>query len=92
MLSRNVDFSSSLVFLKSENDILKSNAFMPYNSCIALSDNLDKARDEIAFMKSNASLSCVLCESLLAEINELKLTHTPHVNNNLSMLGLKFVK
>ena len=27
-------------------------------------------------MKSNASLPCVLCESLFAEINELNLTHT----------------
>ena len=80
MLSRNVDFSSSLVCLKSENDILKSNAFMPYNSCIALSDNLDKARDEIALLKSNASLPCVSCESLFAEINELKLTYTTCVD------------
>ena len=49
---------------------------MPYNSCIALSDNLDKARDEIALLKSNASLPCGSCESLLAEINKLKLSYT----------------
>ena len=62
--------------MKSENDLLKSNASMPCNSCIALNDNLDKARDDIALLKSNASLPCVYCESLLAEVNELKLTHT----------------
>ena len=65
---------------------------MPCNFCITLNNNLNKARDEIALMKSNVSLPYASCESLLAEINELKLTHTPHVNNNLSMLGLKFVK
>ena len=62
--------------LKSENDLLKSNASMPCNSCIALNDNIDKARDDIALLKSNASLPCGSCEPLLAEINELKLTHT----------------
>ena len=54
--------------MKSENDLLKSNASMPCNSCIALNDNLDKARDDIALLKSNASLPCVCCESLLAEL------------------------
>ena len=53
---------------------------MPCNSCIALNDNLDKSRDEIALVKSNASLPCVLCESLLAEIKELKLTNTTCVD------------
>ena len=53
---------------------------MPCNSCIALNDNLDKARDDIALLKSNASLPCVYCESLLAEVNELKLTHTTCAN------------
>ena len=38
--------------------------------------DLDKAKDEIALLKSNASLPCVSCESLIAEINELKLTPT----------------
>ena len=65
---------------------------MPCNSCDVLHNDLDMARNEIALLKSNTSLPCVSCECLLAEINELKLTHTPHVNNNLSMLGLKFVK
>ena len=49
---------------------------MPCNSCTALNDDLYKARDEIALLKLNASLPCVLCESLFAEINELNLTHT----------------
>jgi len=52
------------------------NASKPCNSCIVLNDDLDKARVEIALLKSNASLPCGSCESLLAEINELKLTHT----------------
>ena len=73
---KNDNLNSSLNCLRSENEILKSNASMPCNSCIALNDDLDKARDEIALLKSNASLRCVSCESLLAEINELKLTHT----------------
>ena len=62
--------------MKSENDLLKSNASMPCNSCTALKDDLYKARDEIALLKLNSSLLCVLCESLFAEINELNLTHT----------------
>ena len=53
---------------------------MPCNSCIALNDNLDKARDENALLKLNAALPCVSCESLHAEINELKLTHTTCVD------------
>jgi len=34
------------------------------------------ARNEIALLKLSASLPCISCESLLAEINELNLTHT----------------
>ena len=66
--------------LKAENDLLKFNASMPRNSCVALHNDLDLARNEIALLKSNASLPCVSCESLLAEINELKLTHTTCVD------------
>jgi hypothetical protein len=65
--------------LKSENKLLKSNASMPCNFCIALNDDLDKTRNEIAPLKSNVSLLCVSCESLLVEINKLKLTHTTFV-------------
>jgi len=60
--------------------LLKSNASKPCNSCIALNDDLDKARDDTALLKSNASLPCVSCESLLAEIEELKLTQTTCVD------------
>lgn len=35
--------------LKSENYLLKSNGSMPCNSCIALSDDLDKARDVLLY-------------------------------------------
>jgi hypothetical protein len=70
--------------MKSEIDLLKSNASMPCNSCVALNDDLLNARSNISLLESNASSPCVSCESLLAEIKELKLTHT-------SMLGLKFV-
>ena len=73
---KNDNLNSSLNCLRSENEILKSNASMPCNSCVASNDDLYKARDEIALIKSNASLPCGSCESLLAEINELKLTHT----------------
>ena len=45
-----------------------------------LNDDLDKARDDIALLKSNVSLPCVSCESLLAEIKELKLTQTTCVD------------
>ena len=76
MTRKNDNLNSSLNCLRSENEILKSNASMPCNSCVASNDDLYKARDEIALIKSNASLPCGSCESLLAEINELKLTHT----------------
>ena len=66
--------------LKAENDLLKSNASMPCNSCVALRNDLDMARNEIALLKSNTSFPCGSCESLLAEINELKLTHTTCVD------------
>ena len=45
-----------------------------------MNDDLDKARDDIALLKSNVSLPCVSCESLLAEIKELKLTQTTCVD------------
>ena len=77
---KNDNLNSSLNCLRSENEILKSNASMPCNSCVASNDDPYKARDEIALIKSNASLPCGSCESLLAEINELKLTHTTCVN------------
>ena len=76
----NDELRSSLACLKSEFDLLKSNSLMLCNSCVVLNDDLDKARIEIALLKSNASLPCVSCESLLAEINELKLTHTTCVD------------
>ncbi|KAG2556317.1 uncharacterized protein LOC120685695 [Panicum virgatum] len=76
LLAKNDDLNASLACLKSENDMLKSNASMPCNSCVALHSDLDKARDEVVLLKSNASLPCALCESLKAEIKELKLTHT----------------
>jgi hypothetical protein len=63
-----------------ENDTLKSNASMPCNSCVALNNDLDEARSEIALLKSNAFLPCVSCEFLSHEINELKLTHTTCVD------------
>ena len=73
---KNDNLNSSLNCLQSENDILKSNAFMPCNSCVALHNDLDLARNEIALLKSNASLPCGSCEFLLAEIDNLKLTHS----------------
>jgi len=76
LLAKNDDLNASLACLKSENDTLKSNASMPCNSCVALHSDLDKARDEVVLLKSNASLPCASCESLIAEIKELKLTHT----------------
>lgn len=63
-----------------ENNMLKSNASMPCNSCVALNNDLDEARSKIALLESSASLPCVSCESLLAEIKELKLTHTTCVD------------
>ena len=64
MLIENVELSSSLACLKSENDTLKFNASMPCKSRIVLNDDLDMARNEIALLKSNAYLSCGSCESL----------------------------
>jgi hypothetical protein len=79
-LRENEDLTLSLANLQSEIDLLKSNTSMPCNSCVALNDELDMARSKIALLESSASLQCVSCESLLAEINELKLTHTTCVD------------
>ena len=76
----NDELKSSLACLKSENESLKCNASMPCNSCVTLNCDLDMARSRIALLESNASLPCISCESLLAEINELKLTHTTCVD------------
>jgi predicted nuclease with TOPRIM domain len=76
----NDELRSSLANLQSEIDLLKSNASMPCNSCVALNINLDVARSKIALLEKSASLPCVSCESLLAKINELKLTHTTCVD------------
>ena len=80
LLRKNEELNSSLACLMNENDSLKCNASMPCNSCVTLNVDLDKARNEIALLESNASLPCVSCESLLAEMNELKLTHTTCVD------------
>ena len=80
MLRKNNDFNSSLDCLQSENDLLKSKAAMPINFYIILNDNLDKDGDKIALLKSNASLPCGSCDSLIDEINELKMTHTTYVD------------
>ena len=48
--------------------------------CGNLNDDLAKARNEIALLESSASLPCVSYESLLAEIKDLKLTHTTCVD------------
>jgi hypothetical protein len=79
-LRENEHLNLSLANLQSEIDLLKSNASMPCNSCVALNDELDMARSKIALLESSASLPCVSCESFLAEINELKLTHTTCVD------------
>ncbi|EFE88042.1 hypothetical protein BIFBRE_05109, partial [Bifidobacterium breve DSM 20213 = JCM 1192] len=76
LLRKNEELNSSIACLMDENDLLKSNASMPCNSCVALDDDLDKARSKISLLESKASLPCVSYESLLAEINQLKLTHT----------------
>ena len=41
---------------------------------------LECAKTKITLLKSNALLPCVSCESLRAEINKLKLTHTTCVD------------
>jgi hypothetical protein len=46
-LRENEDLNLSLANLQSEIDLLKSNASMPCNSCVALSDELDMARSKI---------------------------------------------
>jgi cytidine deaminase len=53
---------------------------MPCNSCVALNNDLDVARSKIALLETSAYSPCASCESLLAEINELKLTHTTRVD------------
>jgi regulator of replication initiation timing len=76
----NDELRSSLANMQSEIDLLKSNTSMSCNSCVAFNINVDVARSKIALLETSASLPCVSCESLLAEINELKLTHTTCVD------------
>ena len=59
LLRKNEELDSSLACLMNENDLLKCNASIPCNSCVTLNDNLDKARNEIALLKSSAFLPCV---------------------------------
>jgi hypothetical protein len=76
----NDELRTSLANLQSEIDLLKCNASMLCNSCVALNINLDMARSKIALLETSASMPCVSCESLIDEINELKLTHTTCVD------------
>jgi chromosome segregation ATPase len=76
----NDESRSSLTNIQSEFDLLKLNASMLRNSCVSLNINLDVARSRIALFETTGSLPCVSCESLLAEINELKLTRTTCVD------------
>ena len=66
LLRKNEELNSSLACLIDENDLLKSNASMPCISCVALDDELVKARSKIALLESNTSLPCTSCESLFA--------------------------
>jgi hypothetical protein len=79
-LRENEHLNLSLANLQSEIDSLKSNASMPCNSCVALNDELDMARSKIAFLESSVSVPCVSRGSLLAKINNLKLTQTTCVD------------
>jgi hypothetical protein len=76
----NDELRSSLANLQSEIDLLKFNAFIPCNSCVALNDELDMIRIKIALLESSASLPCTSCQSLLADFNQLKLPHTTCVD------------
>jgi hypothetical protein len=76
LLRNNEELNSSIACLINEIVLLKSNASMPCNSCVALDDDLVNARSNISLLESKASSPCVSCESLLAEIKELRLTHT----------------
>ena len=61
LLRKNEKLNSSLACLIDEYDLLKSNASMPCTSCVALDDELVKARSKIALLESNASLLCISC-------------------------------
>jgi hypothetical protein len=50
-LRENEDLNLSLANLQSEVDLLKSNASMSCNSCVALNDELDMARSKIALLE-----------------------------------------
>jgi hypothetical protein len=79
-LRENEYLNMSLANLQSEIDLLKSNASMPCNSCVALNDEVDMTRSKIALLESSASQPHTSCESLLADFNQLKLTHTTCVD------------
>jgi hypothetical protein len=61
-------------------EVLEGDMFGFASECGNLNDDLAKARNEIALLKSDASMPCISCESLLAEIKKLKLAHTTCVD------------
>jgi predicted nuclease with TOPRIM domain len=54
----NDELRSSLATLQSEIDLLKSNTSMSCNSCVALNDDLDMARSNIALLESSVPTMC----------------------------------
>ena len=70
------NLNNSLACLKSENELLKSNASMPCDSCVALHDELDSAKLEIGNFRSMARDDCDSCIDMLAEFDKLKLTNS----------------
>lgn len=73
------NLSNSLACLKSENELLKSNASMPCDSCIALHHELDNAKLEIGNFRSMTRNDCDSCVGMLAEFEKLKLTNSIHL-------------
>ena len=73
------NLSDSLACLRSENELLKSNASMPCDSCVALHHELDNAKLEIGNLTSMARNNCDSCVGMLADFEKLKLTNSFHL-------------
>ena len=73
------NLNNSLACLKAENELLKSNASMPCDSCVALHHELDNAKLEIGNLTSMARNKCDSYVGMLVEFDKLKLTNSIHL-------------
>lgn len=66
----------SAILLESANSVIDASSFTSAN----LREQLDDVKNELALLQSTTSLPCGSCESLHANLNELKLAHSTCVD------------